>query len=110
LRSTAYAALAYVPGTKVLGNQTDLLGRSGVAISFDRALAGGGETLIVDPSTGALLESDQTFKLLPDAGPPETIDWRTVFVKRAIVGSDTALPGGGSQPFDTSTKTTGSTR
>jgi hypothetical protein len=33
LRSRAYAALAYVSGTKVLGHQTDQLGRPGIAIS-----------------------------------------------------------------------------
>jgi hypothetical protein len=31
LRATAYAALSYVPGTQVIGNETDQLGQPGIA-------------------------------------------------------------------------------
>jgi hypothetical protein len=98
LRATAYQALSYVPGTKVVGNRTDQLGRVGVAIQFTEYVNGPTDTLIVSPTTGYLLEEDSSF---PKSGGSE----RDIFLQRGIVDSDTALPGGGSQPFTSVTQT-----
>jgi hypothetical protein len=103
LRATAYAALAYVPYTKVLGPQTDQLGRSGIAISFapqGRARDGGDTewTLIVSPGTGDLLEEDSTMATASGGLRAGTLVSREIFVTRALVDSDTALPGGGTVP------------
>lgn len=110
LRATAFAALSYVPGTKVLGSRTDQLGRSGVAVSWtdpnhnynsnDET-----ETLIVSRSTGQLLEEDQTPNHAEGTIPAGTVNAREVFKSYAIVDSDTALPGGGSLPIDTNAPT-----
>jgi len=56
LRATAYQAFAYVPGTKMLGDQKDQLGRVGAAIQFtlaDRVRTGG--TYVIGSSGGAIL-------------------------------------------------------
>jgi hypothetical protein len=112
LRSTAYAALAYVQGAKVLGNATDQLGRSGIEISF----RGGNDfrqTLIVSPRTGDPLEYDMTLESTAGGLPPTyallpigTVVQRLIFLQRAVVNSDTALPSGGSQPVAPPTPTT----
>lgn len=106
LRSTAFAALSYLPGTEVLGGQTDPLGRSGTAISFTDPRGGvdseESQTLVVSPSTGEILEGYDTLTV-PDHGRPAgTIVSRELFVHEAVVDSDTALPGGGTQPLPTS--------
>jgi hypothetical protein len=106
LRSTAYAALTYVPGTRVVGNETDQLGRSGIAISWTGHGPGYDETLIVSPSTGDLLEEDDTFTKAADGLPAGTVASREIFLQRAIVNSDTALPGGGTQPLASASQTT----
>jgi hypothetical protein len=101
LRATAYEALSYVPGTTVLGNRKDQLGRVGVAIQFTEYANGPTDTLIVSSSTGYLLEEDTS-----STEPPEgTVLERTVYLQRGIVNSDTALPGGGSQPITSATQT-----
>ena len=100
LRATAYEALSYVPGTKVLGNRTDQLGRAGVAIQFASGYANRGtDTIIVSPSTGYLLEDDNSVV------NPDGVSERDVYLQRGIVNSMTALPGGGSQPITTATQT-----
>jgi hypothetical protein len=101
LRATAYQALSYVPGTKVLGNRTDQLGRVGVAIQFTSGYANSGpDTIIVSPSTGYLLEDDNSINT-----PKDGVSERDVYLQRGIVNSVTALPGGGSQPFTAATQT-----
>jgi hypothetical protein len=105
LRSTAFAALAYVPGTKVLGNRTDARGRPGVAISFNLPNESP-ETMIVDPSTGDILEDLTTG---PGARPAQPVTNLKLFDRPAVVDSDTALPGGGTLPVDTSANTATST-
>lgn len=110
LRSTAIAALKYLPHTTVLGNQTDGLGRSGVAISFTGVGQNRTETAIVDPSNGQLLETDDTLQTASGPYPAGTVVSRVDY-EQGIVGSDTALPGGGSVPLPGSlpTSTTRST-
>ncbi len=100
LRATAYEALAYVPGTRVLGNRKDQLGRVGVAIHFTYSVNGPADTLIVSPSTGYLLEDDVAMKTAQG-----TVLQREVDLQRGIVSSVTALPGGGRQPLTPATQT-----
>jgi hypothetical protein len=103
LRATAYAALAYVPGTHVLGDQKDQLGRAGTAISFalkgSHGISGGRSKIIVSPKTGDLLEVD-VLSTKPSQGfPVGTVVQREIFLQSGIVDSDTALPGGRKQPY-----------
>jgi hypothetical protein len=63
--------LATIPGTVNDGTTTDRGGRTGAAVSLDSAYSGEPitYTLIFNPSTGALLESDETL-----AGPPHRLN------------------------------------
>jgi hypothetical protein len=113
LRSTAYAAIAYVQGAKVLGNATDQLGRSGIEISFREIGNNFRQTLIVSPTTGDPLEYDMTLESIAGGLPATyallpigTVVQRLIFLQRAVVNSDTALPNGGSQPIAAPTPTT----
>jgi len=107
LRATAYEALKYVPGTTVMGNVKDQLGRPGIEISFAGTTTRPSETqapiytMIVSPATGYLLESDDT-KETPQQG---TVIQREIVLQRGIVNSDTELPGGASQPITAETRT-----
>jgi hypothetical protein len=100
LRATAYEALSYVPGTTVLGNRKDQIGRAGVAIHFTYYVNGPTDTLIVSPSTGYLLQDDSSMNIRGG-----TVWQRNVYLQRGIVGSDTALPAGGNQPITAATET-----
>jgi hypothetical protein len=93
LRSLAFTALKYLPGVTVLANQTDQLGRAGTELSF----TGSGPTLtiIVSPSTGQMLESYNT----------GAIANRVIYTRQTVVSSETALPGGGTQPLTASEST-----
>lgn len=99
--ATAFAALSYVPGTKVVGGESDHLGRAGTAISFTNPPEDSVSTLIVSPSTGEVLEDDETFVNTGTGGPTIT---RQTFTQQSVVGSDTALPGGGSEPLPAGSK------
>jgi hypothetical protein len=101
LRSRAYAALAYVSETKVLGHQSDQLGRPGIAISRASDNTRRNQTLIVSPSTGDLLEQDGsvTSRRVVHGVPAAALTTHEIFLQRSIVKSHTALPGGGNQPF-----------
>lgn len=93
LRSLAFTALKYLPGVTVLANQTDQLGRAGTKLSFtDSNLT---FTIIVSPSTGEMLESYNT----------GAIANRIIYTRQTVVSSETALPGGGTQPLAASEST-----
>lgn len=49
LRNALYDVAAGIPGVRVVGRVTDLLGRTGTGVERD------GETLVIDPHTGELL-------------------------------------------------------
>lgn len=102
LRATAYAALSYVPGSKIDGNATDELGRSGIAVSW-MPPSGNGLTYIISPTTGNLLEQDliQGHTYGGDQAGSAVIRW--IYLQTGVVDSDTALPGGGNQPIGTIT-------
>lgn len=101
LRATAFAALSYVPGTKVLGSQTDSLGRTGTAISSPTG-SDQQVTIIVSPSTGHILESYDTLTAPWGGSPAGTVLVRATYTHQGVVDADTALPGGGSQPLPAS--------
>ena len=63
--------LAVIPGVVNEGNTIDRAGRTGAAVSLDSSYSGEPitYTLIFDPATGALLESDDTL-----GGPPHHLD------------------------------------
>ena len=105
LRATAYAALSYVPGSKIDGNATDSLGRSGIAVTWMPPFPGNGFTYIISPTTGNLLEQDliQGHTYGGDQAGSAVIRW--VYLQNGVVDSDTALPGGGNQPIGTTTPT-----
>jgi hypothetical protein len=106
LRATAYAALSYVPGSKIAGNATDELGRSGIAVSWMPPSPGNGFTYIISPTTGNLLEKDliQGHTYGGDQAGSAVIRW--VYLQTGVVDSNTAMPGGGNQPIDTNARTT----
>jgi len=52
--SAVYGALAYIPGVKLLGTMTSHTGSTG--IGFSGPIEGADSMIIVDPSTGVLLE------------------------------------------------------
>lgn len=100
LRATAYAALSYVPGSKIDGNATDSLGRSGIAVTWMPPFPGNGFTYIISPTTGNLLEKDliQGHTYGGDQAGSAVIRW--VYLQNGVVDSDTALPGGGNQQIN----------
>ena len=100
LRSLAFTALKYLPGVTVLANQTDLLGRAGTAFSIARQ--GGTSTIVVSPSTGEMLESYDRNTFVTDGIPAGAVSSRVTYTRQTVVSSDTALPGGGTQPLTAS--------
>jgi hypothetical protein len=100
LRSLAFTALKYLPGVTVLANQTDQLGRAGTAFSLARA--GGTSTIVVFPSTGEMLESYDRNTFVTDGIPAGAVSSRVTYTRQTVVSSDTALPGGGTQPLTAS--------
>ncbi len=54
LGAVLYQVVAELPGIKIIGSQTDGLGRTGTAIEDPSS----GDVLVLDPTTGALLETE----------------------------------------------------
>jgi hypothetical protein len=108
LRSLAFTALKYLPGVTVRANQTDQLGRAGTAFTLTDSNAGQTHTIIVSPSTGELLQSyDTTTRAGAVYGTPAgAVVNRITYTRQTVVSSDTALPGGGTQPLTASEPTT----
>ncbi len=79
--------LAAIPGVVNEGTTIDRAGRPGAAVSLDSSYSGEPitYTLIFDPATGALLESDETL-----AGPPHRLN----AVKGSVVAFTTFLSSG----------------
>ena len=91
-RAEAYRALTLVRSVHVAGERRDSRGRLGIAVSFHEPGAGSPiETLIIDPHTGDLLQDN--------SGTGSVAVW----LARAVVASDTDLPGGGKQPASRAT-------
>jgi hypothetical protein len=88
--------LAAIPGVDNEGTTTDRAGRPGAAVSLDSSYSGEPitYTLIFNPATGALLESDETL-----AGPPHRLNALkgsvvafTTFLSTGYVTSRSATP------------------
>ncbi|MFZ1992694.1 MAG: hypothetical protein WAU75_01185 [Solirubrobacteraceae bacterium] len=79
--------LAAIPGIVNDGTTTDRAGRSGAAVSLDSSYSGEPitYTLILDPGTGGLLESDETL-----SGPPHRLN----ALKGSVVAFTTFLSSG----------------
>ena len=105
LRATAYAALSYVPGSKIDGNATDELGRTGIAVSWMPPSPGNGFTYIISPTTGNLLETDLIQRHTYGGDQAGTAVIRWVYQQTSVVDSETALPGGGNQPISANART-----
>jgi hypothetical protein len=92
-----------VPGTRVLGDQTDQLGRRGIAISFSlrasRENPAEDSKIIVSAKTGDLLEVDVLLTKAADGMPAGAVSQREIFLQSGFVDSVSALPGGGTQPY-----------
>ena len=101
LRATAYQAFAYVPGTTLLGDRKDQLGRAGTAIQFTDHADGWTQTIVVSPTTGYLLQDESSYSRSSQGLTSQ----RNVYLQRAIVNSVTALPNGNSQPFTAGSET-----
>jgi len=108
--AAAYSVLSHMPGIRVLGSRRDLLGRTGLAFEIPNpAGARGGwlDEMIVEPSTGRVLESAEVQwhpgPFNSTGGPPTvsagTTVVATVYLQRAVVNSIEALPGGGRIPY-----------
>ena len=85
LRAAAITLLAQAPGVEVSLDGTDATGRSGLSITYQ--LPGELENIIVDRTTGQLLESSAT--------PPNGTVNRTTTLVSAPVDSDTTVPTAG---------------
>ena len=87
LLAAAYRVLASTPGLRLLGQVTDSIGRTGTGIAV--RIGAGELEIIVDPATGALLETQRTILYRS----PQFLNWapgllsRATFVSRAVVRS-----------------------
>lgn len=104
LRATAYQALKFVPDTTVLGTETDQIGRTGIAFQFT-GYPGDTDTIIVSPATGDLLDNIVSLPSAFRGMPAGAVIQAEVDLQHGIVSSGTALPGGGSQPLQSSSQT-----
>jgi hypothetical protein len=100
-RAAALKALAYARGVRMLGIRKDVRGREGLAIRYVWSGPGAGRviTLIVDRSSGDLLQDTQiSLRPANHLTVAQSLS-RTVYFTRAIVGTMSSLPGGGSVPY-----------
>ena len=100
-RAAAYTDVKYVPGVRVIGDKRDATGRPGVAITLaGPGLVGANSSeLIVDPTTGALLQSEALTRRAHDGTPAGVVVYRQVYLQHGIVGSMEMLPDGGRIPY-----------
>ncbi len=98
VRAAIYRLIESLPGVELLGSMTDKLGRHGIAVGYTQY--GVRDILIFDPATSAVLEREGV-AVNPAAIPtaPGTQPFKTgqvinytVYVRSAVVNSDTATP------------------
>jgi hypothetical protein len=92
LRAALYRVLAATPGIQLLGRTRDSIGRYGMAVAID--VEGARLTMILDPQTGALLQTSRTLlhrsrAYLDGKMPPGLIN-RTTYLASGIVRSANA--------------------
>jgi hypothetical protein len=88
-----YRVLAATPGIRLLGRTRDSIGRYGMDVAVD--VQDVRLELIIDPSTGALLQTSRT--ILPrsslDPGQPVGLNYRVTFLASGVVASIRARAG-----------------
>jgi hypothetical protein len=104
LRSALYQVMASLPGVQLLGAATDRSGQSGTAIAGPTYM-GLRYQLIIDPSTGKLLEQEQVIvdpsaesagvQKYAGATPGQVTSW-TDYLSSGVVNSVTAVAGASS--------------
>ena len=88
LGAVLYQILSQLPGVEVIGTRTDALGRSGTAVEDPSS----GDVIVLDPSTGTLLET-QSLELANTSAPPGTVIGSVTFGPVAVVNGLGTLPG-----------------
>jgi hypothetical protein len=82
---------------QLLGRQTDVLGRHGVAVGLTDS-GGVRSDLLFDPATSDVLE-EADVQVRPGPLPAGTVVHYFAYQGRGVVDSIEALPGGGRMPF-----------
>jgi hypothetical protein len=87
VRAALYRVLASTPGIRLLGPRTDSVGRPGTAVGA--TLGAFDFTLIIDPASGALLQTSRTLlhRSDQDPGQPPGLVNRATFLASSIVRS-----------------------
>ncbi len=82
LRSALYGVAAQLPGAIVDGQATDSIGRQGVAVKYPATGGHDDVKLIIDPTTGQLLEEKEiiTADSATVTMPPGTVVYETTYV------------------------------
>jgi hypothetical protein len=90
LRAALYRVLAATPGIRLLGRTRDSIGRYGMAVAID--VHGVELEMIIDPTTGALLQTSRWFpyRSRPDPAEPPGLNYRVTFLASGIVTSTRA--------------------
>lgn len=93
VRSSAYQVIADIPDVQLLGNVTDIAGRTGQAVTIDFS-DGSRETIIFDTSNGELLQREsgsQNPSAYTDHGP---VTRTTTYYPSVLVNKDGLRPDG----------------
>lgn len=83
LRAAAFNALAEMPGVELNRNATDLVGRSGYAISYERPQVGERDEYIFDPETSRFL-GERTVLVDPMQDPVEWKGYEAGLITRDV--------------------------
>jgi hypothetical protein len=92
LRAALYRVLAATPGIRLLGHMRDSIGREGIGVALD--VEGARLAMILDPQTGALLQTSRTLlhrsrAYLNGEQPPGLIN-RATYLATGVVASTRA--------------------
>jgi hypothetical protein len=87
VRAAVYRALALTPGIRLLGRRSDTAGRTGMAVAAN--LGAEELMLIIDPSTGQLLQTSRTLlhRSVYMQGWPRGLVNRATILASGVVGS-----------------------
>ena len=92
VRAALYRLLAGQPGIRLVGQRTDAVGRTGMEVSAEEWLFR--FTMILDPTTGAVLESSRALirrsPLMP--GYPAGLLNRATYLQAGVVRSAHSIP------------------
>jgi hypothetical protein len=90
LRAAAFDALAEVPGATLDRDTSDLLGRAGYAVAYDRPHTGLRDEFIIDPATSRFL-GERTVLVDPAKDPVVWKGFKTGFVTRDVAYLETTV-------------------